>query len=105
VQHPKTDKAKKLSEHRLAHRAKKGEFFFARFWVLHFGNPKRSVGRTSRVAFSFGYFSFGDAKEKCLGCRAETRLATGDYTNKSTTKLIANQPENTPAKNQKHFKK
>jgi hypothetical protein len=28
------------------------------------GTPKRSVGRTSRVAFSFGYFSFGDAKEQ-----------------------------------------
>jgi hypothetical protein len=66
----------------LAHRAKKGEFFFARFSAPHFGNPKRSVGRTIRVAFSFGYFSFGDAKEKCLGCRAETRLLTGDQQTK-----------------------
>jgi hypothetical protein len=74
----KTDKAKKLSEHRLGHRPKKGEFFFARFSAPHFGNRRRR--RTSRVAFSFGYFSFGEAKEKCLGCRAETRLLTGDYT-------------------------
>jgi hypothetical protein len=69
-----------LFEHRLGHRPKKGEFFFARFSAPHFGNPQRSVGRTSRVAFSFGYFSFGEAKEKYLGCRAETRLLSGDYT-------------------------
>jgi hypothetical protein len=86
----KNGSAKKLFEHRLAQSAKKGEFFFARFSALHFGNPKRSVGRTSRVAFSFGYFSFGEAKEKCLGRRAETRLPTGDYNPKNTTKIIAN---------------
>jgi hypothetical protein len=29
-------------------------------------------------------------KNKCLGCRAETRLATGDYETNNTTKPIAN---------------
>jgi hypothetical protein len=94
VQHPKTDKAKKLFEHRLAHSAKKGEFFFARFWMLHFGNRRRR--RTSRVAFSFGYFSFGEAKEKYLGCRAETRLATGEKSNQDSYK-INSKPTNKPA--------
>jgi hypothetical protein len=69
-----------------AFRPKKGEFFFARFSAPHFGNPQRSAGRTSRVAFSLGYFSFGDAKEKCLGRRAETRLLTGEKQTKENYK-------------------
>jgi hypothetical protein len=76
-----------LFEHRLGHRPKKGEFFFARFSAPHFGNPQRSVGRTSRVAFSFGYFSFGEAKEKCLARRGETRLLTGDQTTQENYKI------------------
>jgi hypothetical protein len=66
---------------------KRASSFLPVFLTLHFGNPQRSVGRTSRVAFSFGYFYFGEAKEKCLGCRAETRLLTGDYKIKITTNL------------------
>jgi hypothetical protein len=91
VQHPKTDKAKKLSEHRLAHRPKKGEFFFARFSAPHFGYPEaQRRGAQAGSPFLLGTFLLGVAKEKCLARRAETRLATGDYKPKNTTKLIAN---------------
>jgi hypothetical protein len=81
-----------------AFRPKKGEFFFARSKPSNFRHRRRR--RTSRVAFSFGYFSFGDAKEKCLGRRAETRLLTGDYGTKITTKLIAKKPIKPPANKQ-----
>jgi hypothetical protein len=92
-----------LSEHRLAHSAKKGEFFFARFSALHFGYPKRSVGRTSRVAFSFGYFSFGEAKEQVPRLPGRDPASHRRKTNeRNATKLIANKPTNPPARSKKH---
>jgi hypothetical protein len=84
----KTDQQKSCPSTVWAFRPKKGEFFFARFSAPHFGNRRRR--RTSRVAFSFGYFSFGEAKEKYLARRGETRLATGDHKPINTAKLIAN---------------
>jgi hypothetical protein len=80
------EKAKKLFELRLAHSAKKGEFFFARRASCDFWHPRR--GRKSRVAFLFGYFFFGEAKKKYRGCGAQLHKHVAERINPQRKKSI-----------------
>jgi hypothetical protein len=81
-----------------AFRPKKGAFFCPALW-----EPRSAAqGRTSRVAFSFGYFSFGDAKEQVPRLPGRDPACNRRLHNKNTTKLIANKPTNPPARTQKH---